>query len=194
MFIAMWFGQGTMIPDVMVGDIAFSGKYKPSPYSRIVMWVTRSRWSHAFLVTGEIFGQKAVLESELSVVTVLFDEEYRKKKVDYYEVFRPIAEQNLKYLAAQKTFYKYSGVDYGFLSIPWFLWRALCSKVGIKVKRNWSSSGCFCSELVYDYIHNLGGYHMDLLDGFTEDTASPEDIYQLVKSRPDLFQPIGGRD
>ena len=65
---------------------------------------------------------------------------------------------------------------------------------GYTPKKNWSSDGIFCSELVFDYLYQLGGEYRDLLKDFTPDTASPQDLYNLVLSRPDLFQFIVKRE
>jgi hypothetical protein len=52
----------------------------------------------------------------------------------------------------------------------------------------------FCSQLTYDYLYQLGGEYRDLLKDFTPNTISPQDLYDLVITRPDLFVFVLKRD
>lgn len=172
------------------GDIAFSGKRASNWYSDGVKSITNSKWSHTFMLVGDILDELSVMEADLNILTVPWQREYVEKDADYYEVWRPTkASQEDVARATKYCYHNYSGEVYGFLEIPWFVYRIYMKKwFGISVKRNWSSDGIFCSELVYDYLYQLGGEYRDLLKNFTPDTASPQDLYDLVLSRLDLFQ------
>ena len=182
--------------EVQKGDIAFSGKRASNWYSNGVKSITKSKWSHSFLLMGDACGELSVLEAELSISAVPWQREYVEKDADYYESYRPTsASQEDIDRATKYCYYNYSGEAYGFLEIPWFIYRIYMQRwFGYTPKKNWSSDGIFCSELVFDYLYQLGGEYRDLLKDFTPDTASPQDLYNLVLSRPDLFQFIVKRE
>lgn len=181
---------------IQQGDIAFSGKRKSNWYSNAVKAITRSKWSHAFLLMGNACNELSVLESQLNILCVPWIREYVKRDNDYYEVFKPIkaSQEDIK-RATHYCYYEYSGEVYGFLEIPWFVYRIYAKRwFGYIAKKNWSSDGIFCSELVFEYLYQLDGEYRELLKDFTPDTASPQDLYELVLSRPDLFEFIIKRD
>lgn len=174
---------------IQAGDIGFSGKYKPSLYSSIVMWATKSRWSHTFCIFGECVGELCVLEAHLDMAVVSFQHEYIDKEVDHYEIYRPIkaTHEDIE-LAGHECFDAFAAEDYGFLQPLWFLLQALLYRVGIHIKRNWFRSGLVCSGLTYEYMKRLGPDYATLLLEFDADNVTPEDLYQKVKNRPDLFE------
>src|ERR1051325_10986824 len=137
---------------VQAGDIAFSGKRKYNFYSHTVEKITGSKWSHSFFLLGDICGELSALEADLKVQAVPWQREYVEADNDYYEVWRPVkasAEDIAR--AAKFCYHEYSGEMYGFLEIPWFIWRVLAHCwFGLQPKKNWSTSGIICSELLYD--------------------------------------------
>lgn len=181
---------------IQQGDIAFSGKAKWSFYSRGVMWFTKSRWSHCFFLLGDVCGHLSVLESELNVQTVPFEREYIQKQVDYYEIYRlTAASQEDLQRAAKESYHLMSGQMYGFLQIPWFMYRAAMKRwFGLDRHKNWSTGGVICSELLYNYIYAVGGEYRELLKDFGPDNVSPQDLYDIALARPDLFQFITKRE
>ena len=174
---------------VQKGDIVFSGKRAWNFYSATVKYITGSKWSHSFLLLGEVNGELSALEADLDVTAVSWQSQYVIKNEDYYQVYRPIkASQEDIDRATQYCYDNYAETAYGFLQIPWFIYRIYAKKwLGITAKKNWSSQGMFCSELTFDYLYQLGGEYRDLLKDFTADTASPQDLYNLALSRIDLF-------
>lgn len=174
---------------VRAGDIGFAGKRKGF-YPSAVRWFTSSRWSHNFFVTPPVFGSLAVLEADLKVQIVPFVKEYVEKNVDYWELWRPILSTESEiYQAAVKTYHLEAGDVYGFAQIAWFAVRQLLSKLGFFLSgKNWFPSGSICSETQWKYLVNLGGDYRAAFESLGENEVSPEDIYKVVKARPDLFE------
>ena len=176
--------------DVQQGDIAFSGKRAWNWYSASVKYITGSKWSHSFILVGSVNDELSVMEADLDVTVVSWQQQYVVANNDYYQVYRPIKASQEDIQRATKYCYdNYAEEVYGFMQIPWFVYRIYAKKwFGINAKKNWSSQGMFCSELTFDYLYQLGGEYRDLLKDFTSETASPQDLDDLVISRPDLFQ------
>jgi hypothetical protein len=180
--------------DARVGDIAFSYRYRPSLYDRIVRIVTRSKWTHNFCIIGEVLGEAAVFESNLSVSVSPFRREYIQKTQDAYEIYRPVqATGHQLSQSALQTYWRFAGVDYGFLSLPWFIARALLARFGIRLKKNWASEGVFCSELVCEFLRNMGGEYEALVAELDGNAVSPADLYDIVLKNPHLFVLVGER-
>jgi len=158
-------------------------------YSRAVRFFTKSKWSHCFIVIDNIYGTPAVLEADLKVQVVDFHQEYIEKQDDVYEIYRPIkAKQEDIAKATEYCYRNYAGKIYGFLQIPWFAIRSILGFFGIKgLGKNWFPSGIICSELVADYLYFIDPVFHEL----TSNETSPEDLYLIVKSRPDLFERVG---
>jgi hypothetical protein len=183
------FGGGKM-NNVKKGDIVFSGKRNSNWYSNIVKYVTNSKWSHSFIIAGDAIGELSALEADLDVTLVSWQSQYVDANKDYYKVCRPIkASQEDIDRATKYCYVNYAEEVYGFLQIPWFVYRIYVKKwFGYSPKVNWSSQGMFCSELTYDYLNQLGGEYKELIKGFNPNTASPQDLDSLQLSRLDLFQ------
>jgi len=173
---------------IISGDIGFAGKRKSTFYSRAVKWFTKSRWSHNFVVMPKFIGELCVLEAEVNVVLRLFEKEYVEKNNDYYEVWRPKKATPKEIVdAARESFKTDAGEIYGFMQIPWFAARSLLSRVGINLSKNWFPSGEICSETLWGYLYNLGGEYRLEAEKLGENECSPQDLYDLVKKREDLF-------
>lgn len=174
------------------GDISFSHPVKMGFYSKAVRWFTRSKWSHCFIIMEDFYGSPAVLEADLKVQLVDFNQEYINQDVDSYEIWRPILAKEKNISEATKYCYlNYAGETYGFLQIPWFAVRSILNFLGLKfISDNFNKDGIICSELLIDYLKILGEDYSKVFSDIDSNEASPEDIYLLVKSRPDLFQLI----
>lgn len=177
------------------GDIGFGGKRKGF-YPKAVRWFTASRWSHCFVVMPQYLDELSVLEADLKVQLVPFQKEYVEKNADYYEIWRPKGITKSEIWRACADLYRSdAGEIYGFLQILWFAFRQGLGKLGIRVGgRNWFPSGEICSETHWGYLSRLPreiGRQTRLMG---EDECSPEDLYQMVRSRPDLFELVARRD
>lgn len=169
---------------IQSGDIAFSGKRKPGFYSRTVMRLTKSKWSHCFPVVGTALDQLSVLESDLDVTMVSFHEMYELRNIDYYEMWRPTkATQDAIKAAGEYVYINFAEEEYGFLQPLWFMLRQL----GFPLHRNFFRSGLVCSGLLYEYMKRLGPEYADTLKNFDAYNSSPQDLYDIVRARTDLF-------
>jgi hypothetical protein len=102
--------------DVQKGDITFSGKRKWNFYSRAVMSITQSKWSHSFMILGDVLGELSAMEADLDVTVVSWKAQYVDKNDDYYEVYRPIkASQDDIDRATKYCYDNYPETAYGFL-------------------------------------------------------------------------------
>ncbi len=174
---------------LQVGDIAFSYPKKLGFYSRAVRWFTNSKWSHCFYVAPPYMGELMVIETDLKIQVVPFHKEYVVKNADAFEVYTPsMASMDDRYLACSKAFKETAGQTYGFLSILWFALKMLF-RAGWK--DNFFTDGVICSELLLIYLKNLGGPYADAFSHLTVNETSPQDIYEVVVFRPDLFQKVG---
>jgi hypothetical protein len=81
--------------------------------------------------------------------------------------------------------------SYGVLEYPFLIYRLICSKIGLDVKKqkNWTNRGVICSELVTDYLIACGlGY---LFVDFGESACvTPQDLYEIVNKHPELFREV----
>lgn len=172
------------------GDIAFSHPRKMGFYSKAVRFFTNSKWSHCFYISQNYMGESMVFESDLKAQIVPWNKEYIVKDKDIFEVYRPIiASERAIEKATRETYFQYAGDTYGFLSIPWFAIRETLKKItGVVLRKNFSTSGVICSELLIVYIRSLGGQYFAEFESLNPEETSPEDIYRLVKSKPHLFE------
>lgn len=176
------------------GDIAFSAPAKAGFYSKAVMFFTKSEWSHCFFLSHDYLGKTVVMEADLCVQIVSFDKEYIEKQADVYKMFRPKLASKMDIInACVKTFDENAGQAYGFLEIPWHMFRAVLNWFGFKLKNNPTNTGVICNELLYSFIYNLGGPYTDALAGIISSDTNPQELYDMVLSRRDLFDLIGMR-
>lgn len=173
-----------------MGDIAFSHPRKMGFYSKAVRYLTKSNWSHCFIGIADFYDAPAVLESDLKCQVVDFYSEYVTKNKDVYEIWRPIkASQELIRISTKQCYLNYAGETYGFLQIPWFAVRSILKWLKINhLSKNWFPDGIICSELVIEYLLFLDPEYYEAFKGLTPNETSPEDIYQIVINRPDLFE------
>lgn len=177
------------------GDIGFAGK-RQGFYPKAVRWFTSSRWSHCLVITPPVLGHLSVIEADLMVVMRTWEKEYVERNNDYYEIWRPIGPNESEIFRACAELYRSdAGEIYGFLQIAWFAFRQGLGKLGIRVGgRNWFPSGEICSETLWAYLARLPGEAGRLAREMGEDECSPEDLYRMVRSRPDLFELVARRD
>lgn len=180
---------------IQCGDIGISNR-PTGWYPAGVRFFTRSKWSHTFIVANPYLERPTALEADLKVQLVDFEKEYIHKKADSWIVYEPIkASKEEKAHAAADTFRYYNGETYGFLQIPWFMFRAFLKWIGIgKTANNWFPGGVICSELVLYYLKALNEEYAQAFAHLDLDETSPQDIYSVVSSRLDLFRFKAARD
>ena len=176
------------------GDIAFSHPVKLGFYSRAVRFFTRSRWSHCFFMPHNYLGKTVVMEADLCVQIVPFQKEYVEKKSDCYEIFRPIKASKLEIISAsEKCFNLVAGTQYGFIDIPWHALKAIAGWIGIKLENNPIETGTICNDVLYCYLDHLNAEYKESIKHLKMNDTNPQEIYDIVINRPDLFEFVGSR-
>ena len=177
---------------IQQGDIVFSYPRDMGFYSKAVRYFTKSLWSHCFYISQPYMGEQMVFESDLKAQLVPWNKEYIQKNADVYEVFRPkLASARAIEKATRETYFDFAGETYGFFSIPWFAIRETLKRVfGFVLRKNFTATGVICSEMLVEYIKALGGQYFASFEHLKANETSPEDIYLIVKARPDLFEYI----
>lgn len=175
------------------GQIGFS--YNSTSWlSKLIAFFTRSEWSHTFLLTRPVSHLQtvAVQEANTIVRVVPFGKFYADKVEQKWEIWEVKGLNQADMDAALSLcFDRYSGVTYGFLQLPWFIWRWLNEKLGrdIRKTRNPWSKGIICSELVFEFLHVIG--KGDLLADLQTNTVHPEDLLRIFKAHPEMFARVG---
>jgi hypothetical protein len=171
------------------GDIGISTD--KNTLSRLIRFFTRSKVSHTFLIQQPIGGNVVAQEAALVVQCVPFEAWYVNSPVREYVLYRPknIEDAFIKE-ALDKSFIDYAGQQYGWLQCLWFSWRWFAGIFGIDVRKetNWYPDGVLCTEIIYDYLINLGPQFAVTMVGVNKDTVDAQDILTAFQMRPDLFE------
>jgi hypothetical protein len=153
-----------------------------------IRFISKSKFSHSFVTMPPILEIPMCAEdSSLGVDMLRFDTGYLQdtnESIEVWEVNIPDDAKDAGLLAVLNELEQ----GYGYSEFPWFIWRWLNGIFGrdIKAQDNWSQKNSVCSGLVRDrYIANSG--LSNLFDGFGRNSVWPEDISQIMRSRPDLF-------
>jgi hypothetical protein len=157
---------------------------------RIIKFVTRSNFSHSFITVPDMLGERMVMEAAANGVSVVpFNKAYRVDPDEGYRIYRFKADPAAKD-AAILTIAQSLETGYGFLELPWFIWRAVNRLFGrdIRGQNNWSDAGTICSELAAQYISMSGFSH--LFEDFGRCSVNAQDIFEICKANPELFELI----
>lgn len=183
---------------VKKGDIGFSSNIARDAsgvLASVVRWLTKSFWSHAFIIQQRLGDEETVQEASKLVSVVPFNKHYRNCDTQLYVVYRiksEYASDTVIDESLRRCFDEFAGVSYGNLQLLWFGYRAIMELFGRDVRHesNWMSNGVICSELVYYFLHYLGEPFQSLLSDLNPDTIQPEDLYKIIKANPDIFEII----
>lgn len=160
--------------------------------SHLTAYLTQGYFSHAFVLTMTANKKWLCIEAEVEGVTAsLFDLAYRKNLYRDYMVFEVKVPNNNAGINAVMSKLE---TGYGFAQMLWFVYRFICSKFGkdIKGQDNWFyKDGTLCSQLASEYLIAAG--LGKIFEGYGLGSISPNDIYEVAKSRPDLFEEIESR-
>lgn len=150
------------------GDIGFV--HNGAMISKIISWAMESKWSHSFVVIGEVHGVMMVLETSDYEVTI--------GPLDRYLDGRPLAIYRLEDINDEtrelicKRGLSLLGNKYGYAQLISLGVRRLLRKFGININ-NFIRSGLVCCAVpLYAY------YFILLIDPESIDT---EDLYQIIK-------------
>lgn len=125
---------------------------------------------------------------------VPFDSHYRDNPESYYDIYQispSVVSQAEIDAGLKQVFEEYAGMTYGFLQLPWFIWRWINRKFGRDIHRelNWFNTNIICSGEVFDYwiYLGLGMIIPTTMSQYHQSTIAPADILSIVKRNPDLF-------
>ena len=171
------------------GNIVLAGT-QGSFVPNAIKWFTNSKFSHSFVTTPEILGVAMCIEAaESGVDFCRFDSHYSNDLTQGYEVWNIKIDQNIKDIAITSILNDLE-TSYGFLQYPWFIWRRICLFCGkdIKVQNNWDKNGMICSQLCVAYLDACG--LSNVLSGYGNGSVSPQDLQDIFKQHPELFEKI----
>ena len=150
------------------GDIGFV--HNGATISKIISWAMGSKWSHSFVVIGEVHGTMMVAETSDFEVTI--------GSLSRYMDGRPIAIFRKEDLTPDqvakicKKSLSILGVVYGYSQLISLGIRRLLKKFGIHIK-NFFQTGVVCC-----YVPMFA--YEDIL-GIPPKSIDTEDLYQIIK-------------
>jgi hypothetical protein len=162
--------------------------------AKAISWFTKSKWSHSFITIPPMLDKEMVMEAVKGGVEVdMFERGYRNNHNQRYEIYKFNCNKS-DIDSAIIVCANHLQESYGFLQYPWFMWRSLNKLFGkdIKDQNNWSSRGEVCSDLTRRFIEGSG--HKELFKEYGTDSATAQDIYEIVKNNPQLFELIEKKD
>jgi len=175
------------------GDIVLASS-KTGFVAQAIKKFTKSKFSHSLVTTPDILGVPMCIEAaEVGVDFTRFDNSYIYNPEQGYEIWTIKIDQTVKDKAIISILSDLE-ISYGFLQYPYFMWRALCLLFGkdIKAKNNWFSQGMICSQLCVAYLKACG--LSNVLSGYGEGSIAPQDLQNIFKAHPELFELTGTRD
>jgi hypothetical protein len=162
--------------------------------AKAIAWFTNSQWSHTFVTMPPVLGKEMALEAaQGGTQPVMFDPAYRNNPNQKYEMYRVKVDQDTIDQAILKCLERLE-MPYGYLEYPWFIWRSINRWFGkdIKGQDNWSQKDEVCAGLSDFYIEGLS--LQILFQGFGKNSITAQDIYEIVKANPHLFELIEKKD
>jgi hypothetical protein len=147
-------------------------------------------YTHSLITIPQLVGVPMCMEAAVSGVNALrFDTNYLQNPDQEIEIWEVNVSEEMKNAGIRAAINKLEN-HYGFLELPWFIWRWLNSLVGrdIKHQDNWSKNGVICSELCQLYLTNCGlGF---LFEGYGIDAIHPGDLKKIMEANPKYFTKI----
>jgi hypothetical protein len=159
--------------------------------SKAIRFITRSEYSHSLVTLPQLLTCDMCVEAASNGVTMQrFDTTYWTNPTQACDVYEIIGiSQDIKDAAA-KSILNDLDTSYGYLELPWFIWRALNKAIGrdIKSHNNWCQNGDICSWLCTLYLTACGlGY---LFEGYGKCSVCPQDLRNIFDANPTLFKKV----
>lgn len=153
-----------------------------------IRFFTKSKFSHSLITAPDLIGIPMCIESASSGVDMLrFDTGYQNNSGVDYEVWEVNIPDSAKDAGLQAAINKLE-TKYGYLEIPWFIWRWLNGLFGkdIKNQDNWCQNGTICSQLCE--LNLEGGGLTGLFAGYGKGSVHPGDLRQIMTAHPEFFK------
>lgn len=154
----------------------------------VIRLVTRSKYSHSFFTIPSVLGKEMAVEAAgCGISAVPFESAYRNNPKVSYRIYRFKVDGLVKDKAIGKALEKLQ-TGYGYLELPWFMWRAVNLWFGrdIRAQDNWYQRGEICSEYTSEYISDCE--HSKLFDSFGLGSVNAQDILEICEANPELFE------
>jgi len=157
----------------------------------IIRFLSKSKFSHTFIwIWNDHALGPTVYEAADNGVTVNFadPEGYLNPSEYFVKVYTPIANPTAidSGLFAVR---RYNGYMYGYLQLIGFAFVYIWLFLTGKKKNNPITGGIICSELVIIYLKNVFPNEEEI-QKMDRNTTAPEDIYELIERRSDLFREV----
>jgi hypothetical protein len=175
------------------GMIGFSNN-KTSFMGKLIRLFTNSGITHTFIITFPRNGAVWLEEASTVVAEGSFQSSYVDEPNTAYWVYKikdGLVPEATTDTALQYCHDNFLGVKYGFFQLIWFPYRWVMENIfrkDVRHDKNWMTDGVICSELVYNYLYQLGDPFKSLLSDFNSDTIQAQDILDIVKAHPELFE------
>jgi hypothetical protein len=153
-----------------------------------IRYFTGSKFSHSLFTIPQVVGKQMGVEAAaVGVEALCFDTHYRFNPNVAYKIFRFRADPAKKDVAIGRALESLQD-GYGYLELPWFIWRWLNAKFGrdIRKQNNWYEGGKICSEITAQYICDAGYPH--LFAGFGKGAINAQDVLEVCEAHPELFE------
>ena len=151
---------------------------KTNVYFNLIKKVTRSKFSHTFIVLGDIYGRQAILEAGARESIINFLDTYYTAP-DHFEIYTP-KDTSLIEEAIANCLKNYLHVWYSYGQALGVGIVNLNRMLGFSIN-NPFTKGIICSELSYYYIQQLLQVE-EIGDLGKPNNLSPEDIHKWVEA------------
>ena len=155
-----------------------------------IKFITKSQYSHSFITAPTIVGLPMCVEAaESGIDMIRFDDAYTQNAAENIEIWEVLISDEMKDKGLVAVFDKLE-TSYGFLELPWFVWRWMNRLVGrdIKSQNNWSKNGTICSQLCRIYLTATG--LGSLFEGYGKGAVAPQDLSVVMNANPQLFKKV----
>ena len=157
--------------------------------SNAIRWLTSSQYSHSLVTLPQLLNCDMCVEAASNGVTLQrFDTTYWTNPSQACDVYELIGISDDIKAAAMKGLLSELDTSYGYLEMPWFIWRALNRMVGrdIKSHDNWSQHGDICSWVCVQYLTACG--LGDLFRDYGKCSVAPQDLRNIFDANPTIFK------
>lgn len=157
------------------GDLGFV-MHHDNTLSRVIAWFMGSRWSHSFIVYGELYGKTLVVEcSDFEVVISTLDRYLDDENVSM-EIWLPITQESGEKAAAQAQ--ACEGTIYGYLQLFSLAIRRILMRINIRIP-NFIRQGMVCTAVP---ISGWFGSNFEPLGKLDPESVDTQDLYELVST------------
>lgn len=154
--------------------IAFTYPKNNGLVSRLISWVTKSKWSHVLLIVDDALDDDPIILESSAYGGVKLNILSKYSDSYNFEIYETIDDHwDINMLRP------YIGSKYGYFQILGF---ALSKLFGLK--KNPFGQGVICSEFVLLYLIN-SPYKMDF-HMLQLNKTSPEDLYRIISKSPNF--------